>query len=68
MLWGALGMVTVLWGNGLLLRLCAIVRGGCCIRWYGLRLVIAALDQIGARGFNMECIKSRPLPHVPFEY
>ena len=26
------------------------------------------LDQIGARGFNMECIKSRPLPHVPFEY
>mgnify|MGYP002247387077 CR=1 FL=1 len=24
----------------------------------------AALDQIGARGFNMECIKSRPLPHV----
>ncbi len=28
----------------------------------------AALDQIGARGFNMECIKSRPLPHVPFEY
>lgn len=28
----------------------------------------AVLDQIGARGFNMECIKSRPLPHVPFEY
>lgn len=26
------------------------------------------LDQIGAHGFNMECIKSRPLPHVPFEY
>ena len=26
-LWGALGMVTVLWGNGLLLRLCAIVPG-----------------------------------------
>ena len=24
-LWGALGMVTVLWGNGLLLRLCALV-------------------------------------------
>ena len=22
----------------------------------------AALDQIGARGFNMECIKSRPRP------
>ena len=28
----------------------------------------AVLDQIGARSFNMECIKSRPLPHVPFEY
>ena len=28
----------------------------------------AVLDQIGQRGFNMECIKSRPLPHVPFEY
>lgn len=28
----------------------------------------AVLDQIGARNFNMECIKSRPLPHVPFEY
>ena len=28
----------------------------------------AVLDRIGARGFNMECIKSRPLPHVPFEY
>lgn len=36
-LWGALGMVTVLWGNGLLLRLCALVRTGCCIRWCGLR-------------------------------
>lgn len=23
---------------------------------------------IGEQGFNMECIKSRPLPHVPFEY
>ena len=28
----------------------------------------AALDRIGAGDFNMECIKSRPLPHVPFEY
>ena len=28
----------------------------------------SVLDQIGACGFNMECIKSRPLPHVPFEY
>ena len=23
---------------------------------------------IGASGFNMESIKSRPMPHVPFEY
>lgn len=23
---------------------------------------------IGQSGFNMECIKSRPMPHVPFEY
>lgn len=26
------------------------------------------IQQIGASGFNMECIKSRPMPHVPFEY
>ena len=39
-LWGALGMVTVLWGNGLLLRLCALCRTGCCIRWYGSRLAL----------------------------
>lgn len=26
------------------------------------------IQQIGRQGFNMECIKSRPLPHVPFEY
>ena len=37
-LWGALGMVTVLWGNGLLLRL--LCRTGCCIRWYGSRLAL----------------------------
>ena len=23
---------------------------------------------IGTSGFNMESIKSRPMPHVPFEY
>ena len=28
----------------------------------------SVIQRIGARGFNMECIKSRPLPHVPFEY
>jgi chorismate mutase/prephenate dehydratase len=26
------------------------------------------IQQIGETGFNMECIKSRPMPHVPFEY
>lgn len=26
------------------------------------------IQEIGASGFNMECIKSRPMPHVPFEY
>lgn len=26
------------------------------------------IQVIGQGGFNMECIKSRPMPHVPFEY
>ena len=26
------------------------------------------IQLIGQAGFNMESIKSRPLPHVPFEY
>lgn len=26
------------------------------------------IELIGRQGFNMECIKSRPLPHVQFEY
>ena len=26
------------------------------------------IQSIGASGFNMESIKSRPMPHVPFEY
>ena len=30
-----------------------------------LALVIQAVAEAG---FNMECIKSRPRPHVPFEY
>ena len=67
-LWGVLGAVSVRWGNGLLLRLCALVPPLLLhiAVWVGMS--IAVLDQIGARGFNMECIKSRPLPHVPFEY
>ena len=26
------------------------------------------VQAIGEMGFNMECIKSRPMPHVPWEY
>lgn len=26
------------------------------------------IEIIGREGFNMECIKSRPLPHTPWEY
>ena len=26
------------------------------------------MQTVGALGFNMECIKSRPMPHVPWEY
>ena len=26
------------------------------------------IQGIGPSGFNMESIKSRPMPHVPFEY
>ncbi len=28
----------------------------------------AVIQKIGASGFNMESIKSRPMPHMPFEY
>lgn len=26
------------------------------------------MEAVGARGFNLVCIKSRPMPHVPWEY
>ena len=47
-LWGALGMVTVLWGNGLLLRLCALVPGWLLHPLVWIALGIAALDQLGS--------------------
>ena len=47
-LWGALGMVTVLWGNGLLLRLCALVPDWLLHPLVWAALGIAALDQIGS--------------------
>lgn len=31
-------------------------------------MLARVIQLIGAAGFNMECIKSRPMPHVPFEY
>ena len=47
-LWGALGMVTVLWGNGLLLRLCALVPDWLLHPLVWAALGIAALDQLGS--------------------
>ena len=49
-LWGALGMVTVLWGNGLLLRLCALVPDWLLHPLVWVALGIAALDQLGLGG------------------
>ena len=47
-LWGLLGMVSVLWGNGLLLRLCAWVPGWLLRPAVWVAIVVAALDQIGS--------------------
>ena len=47
-LWGALGVVTVLWGNGLLLRLCALVPDWLLHPLVWVALGIAALDQLGS--------------------
>ena len=47
-LWGALGMVTVLWGNGLLLRLCALVPDWLLHPLVWAALGIAVLDQLGS--------------------
>ena len=48
LLWGALGTASVLWGNGLLLRLCMLLPGWLLHPLVWAALVIAALDQIGS--------------------
>lgn len=40
----------------------------CCSRWTISGKLGEVIQIIGASGFNMESIKSRPMPHVPFEY
>ncbi len=48
LLWGALGTVSVLWGNGLLLRLCLLLPGWLLRPLVWAALAVAALDQIGS--------------------
>ena len=47
-LWGLLGTASVLWGNGLLLRLCALVPDWLLHPLVWVSLVVAALDQVGS--------------------
>ena len=47
-LWGLLGMATVLWGNDLLLRLCALLPAWLLHLAVWVSLAVAALDQIGS--------------------
>ena len=46
-LWGLLGMASVLWGNGLLLRLCALLPGWLLHMGVWVMMTIAVLDQLG---------------------
>ena len=46
-LWGLLGMASVLWGNGLLLRLCALLPGWLLHVVVWVMMTIAVLDQLG---------------------
>ena len=46
-LWGLLGMASVLWGNGLLLRLCALLPGWLLHVGVWVMMTIAVLDQLG---------------------
>ena len=48
LLWGALGTVSVLWGNGLLLRLCLLLPSWLLRPLVWASLAVAALDQIGS--------------------
>ena len=47
-LWGLLGMASVLWGNVLLLRLCAILPGWLLHIGVWVAMTLAVLDQLGA--------------------
>lgn len=47
-LWGLLGMASVLWGNVLLLRLCAILPGWLLHIGVWAAMTLAVLDQLGA--------------------
>ena len=47
-LWGALGAVSVLWGNDLILRLCGIIPLWLLRPAVWVSLAVAALDQIGS--------------------
>ena len=47
-LWGLLGMASVLWGNVLLLRLCAILPGWLLRIGVWAAMTLAVLDQLGA--------------------
>ena len=48
LLWGVLGTVSVLWGNDLLLRLCALLPAWLLHLLVWAALAVAALDQIGS--------------------
>ena len=47
-LWGLLGMATVLWGNDLLLRVCALLPAWLLHLLVWIALAVATLDQIGS--------------------
>ena len=47
MLWGLLGMASVLWGNVLLLRLCALLPGWLLHVGVWAAMTVAVLDQLG---------------------
>ena len=47
-LWGLLGMASVLWGNVLLLRLCALLPGWLLHIGVWAAMTLAVLDQLGA--------------------
>ena len=47
-LWGLLGMASVLWGNVLLLRLCALLPGWLLHIGVWVAMTLAVLDQLGA--------------------